>query len=91
MCVFQCLVTCASSRGSVAAPGPPGCCVRPAPRGRGGEQQHQASSPTVDVGHLPVRNVHFLVVALREGEGHHVPAGEHPLHVGLHRLGGPRS
>lgn len=44
-------------------------------------------TPTMHVSHLPVGDVHLLVVTRRKGERHRVASREDPISIRLHRLG----
>lgn len=41
---------------------------------------------TVDVSHLPVRNVHLLVIPWRKRKCYHIAASKNPVSVCLHHL-----
>lgn len=41
---------------------------------------------TVDMSHLPVRDVHLLIATESQRERHYIPASEHSIHVRLHHL-----
>lgn len=43
-------------------------------------------SLTVDMSHLPVRDVHLLIATESQRERHYIPASEHSIHVRLHHL-----
>lgn len=44
-------------------------------------------TPTVHVSHLPVGDVHLLVVTRRKGESHRITPCEDPISIRLHHLG----
>lgn len=57
------------------------------PSGGGGRGRPGCRTPTVHVSHLPVGDVHLLVVTRRKGESDGVTPREHAVGVGLHDLG----
>lgn len=44
------------------------------------------SKLTVDMSHLPVRDVHLLVVAWLERKHHHISSSKDPINICLHIL-----
>lgn len=53
----------------------------------GGAGRPGCHTPTVHVSHLPVGDVHLLVVTRRKGERHRVTSREDAISIRLHHLG----